>query len=309
VVALQLHEDLNIVVKKPYTERPEGNGTNDREIADLAWERHGQRENSIIRDIVGSQMRSQVTCLQCGKVSVCFEYQQTIQMAIPRNNNRVVRILYIPQYDILSKFITRRLPPNSSRTCDSGVDNLDADMEWQEHYLRRRDALRPVLMAVSLDRLSPIQALKNAVSLKVRTMSASEPVQCNDNEGDEEAPYNPGKLPQTNKRGRARSRSGSLSVDAKYTLGSICMLELGGKSGVTPLRILRDDESLARVSPTATIVAYSGVEKLQSGIFLLQVTHPAKTLYHDCLSTIIIRIHAEKNLEIFIPSEATKRCL
>jgi ubiquitin C-terminal hydrolase len=33
----KIHEDLNKVVSKPYTEVPEGDGTNDREISQLAW--------------------------------------------------------------------------------------------------------------------------------------------------------------------------------------------------------------------------------------------------------------------------------
>eukprot|EP01035_Chromulina_nebulosa_P020175 gene20175-26191_t len=36
----KLHEDLNLVHKKPYTMNPEGDGTNDEEISKEAWEKH-----------------------------------------------------------------------------------------------------------------------------------------------------------------------------------------------------------------------------------------------------------------------------
>ncbi len=88
---------MNRVQSKPYTERPEGDGTNDDAIAAEAWNKHLLRENSVITDNVGSLMRSELTCPDCGKVSVCFEYQQTLQVAIPnRNTMRVVRVLFVP---------------------------------------------------------------------------------------------------------------------------------------------------------------------------------------------------------------------
>jgi hypothetical protein len=56
-------KDLNKVQQKPYTERVEGDGTNDRDVAQEAWTRLGLRDDSKIKDVVGSQVRSQVgTC-------------------------------------------------------------------------------------------------------------------------------------------------------------------------------------------------------------------------------------------------------
>jgi len=76
----KLHEDLNRVSIKPYTERLEGDGSNDHEIAKATWTLHSKREDSIIRDLMGGLMRSQLTCPDCKKVSVSYEYHTTHQV-------------------------------------------------------------------------------------------------------------------------------------------------------------------------------------------------------------------------------------
>ena len=94
----KLHEDLNRVLRKPYTEKVEGDGTNDAKISKEEWEKHSLRDDSAIKDLVGSQYRSQMECRTCGKISVSFEYQQTVSLGIPRENNRMVRIVVIPDF-------------------------------------------------------------------------------------------------------------------------------------------------------------------------------------------------------------------
>ena len=67
-----LHEDLNRIQNKPITEIPTGDGTNDTEIAELAWTRHKLRNDSAIQDLFGAQYRSELEC-PCGNVSVTFD--------------------------------------------------------------------------------------------------------------------------------------------------------------------------------------------------------------------------------------------
>ena len=98
----KFHEDLNRVRVKPYTEKPEGNGTNDDLISKDAWKLHSSRENSIVQDIVGGQIRSQLTCPDCKKVSVSFDYFQTIEIAIPRSTTRTFSVIYFPTFDVMS---------------------------------------------------------------------------------------------------------------------------------------------------------------------------------------------------------------
>lgn len=45
-----LHEDLNRVKQKPYTEAVEGNGRPDEEVASEAWRRHLLRNDSLMVD-------------------------------------------------------------------------------------------------------------------------------------------------------------------------------------------------------------------------------------------------------------------
>lgn len=79
----KLHEDLNRVKKKPYTEKIEWDGkTPEREVAKEAWLTHGKREDSAVRDLMGSLMRYQLTCPDCHKVSLSFEYHTTLQVRI-----------------------------------------------------------------------------------------------------------------------------------------------------------------------------------------------------------------------------------
>lgn len=103
----KLHEDLNRVLHKPYTEKTEGDGNNDLEVAANEWDKHALRENSIIKELVGSQYRSQMECQDCKKVSVSFEYTQTVCLAIPRKTTRTIRAVVIPatsklNHDILN---------------------------------------------------------------------------------------------------------------------------------------------------------------------------------------------------------------
>jgi len=79
----RLHEDMNRVHGKPYTENPEGDGTNDEEVADEAWEKHTQRHDSVVRDLVGGMLRSRIECPDCGRVSVAFDPTNTMNLAIP----------------------------------------------------------------------------------------------------------------------------------------------------------------------------------------------------------------------------------
>jgi hypothetical protein len=76
----KLHEDLNRVLKKPYTEKVEGDGSEEERVSAEAWRVHGLREDSAVRDLMGSLMRYQLTCTQCGKVSVSYEYHTTMQV-------------------------------------------------------------------------------------------------------------------------------------------------------------------------------------------------------------------------------------
>ena len=91
----KLHEDTNEVGVKPYVENPEGSGVDDVQISQLAWGRHALRHSSVVKDVVGGQIRSQLVCPDCGKVSATFDYFSTLNVAIP--STATFQILFVPQ--------------------------------------------------------------------------------------------------------------------------------------------------------------------------------------------------------------------
>ena len=54
----------------------------ERAVAKESWLTHGLREDSVVRDLMGSLMRYQLTCPDCGKVSLSFEYHTTLQVPL-----------------------------------------------------------------------------------------------------------------------------------------------------------------------------------------------------------------------------------
>jgi hypothetical protein len=147
----KLHEDLNRVRKKPYTERVESDGTQDeRRVAEEAWATHGRREDSLVRDLLGSLMRYQLTCASCGKVSLSFEYHTTLQVAIPRRNTVTRRVVFLPQVLDLPK----------PKAAAQGAGSRNGHASVIEELVT---ASAPVPLDITLDRLNSVRALREAV--------------------------------------------------------------------------------------------------------------------------------------------------
>lgn len=78
-----LHEDLNRVVKKPYTDEIENQGRPDSVVAKESWLNYLKRNQSIINDLMGGQYRSVVKCPDCLNVSVTFDPFLIFNVPIP----------------------------------------------------------------------------------------------------------------------------------------------------------------------------------------------------------------------------------
>ncbi|GMF27623.1 unnamed protein product [Phytophthora fragariaefolia] len=103
-----LHEDLNRVKHKPYTEVKESDGSqDDAAVAKEAWERHLLRNDSIFVDHVQGQFKSTVVCPSCNKVSITFDPFNCIQLELPQQQNRQIEVIFVPSEP--SKSMTRYL--------------------------------------------------------------------------------------------------------------------------------------------------------------------------------------------------------
>ncbi|XP_052138964.1 ubiquitin carboxyl-terminal hydrolase 8-like [Oryza glaberrima] len=87
-----LHEDLNRVKCKPYSEAKDSDGRPDEEVADEYWGNHIARNDSIIVDICQGQYKSTLVCPDCRKVSVTFDPFMYLSLPLPSTTMRTMTI-------------------------------------------------------------------------------------------------------------------------------------------------------------------------------------------------------------------------
>ena len=91
-----LHEDLNRVHKKPLTAAVESGGRPDLVVAKEAWERHLQRNQSIIIDLCGGQFKSKVVCPECSLESITFDPFLFLSLPIPQQTHIYRELTFVP---------------------------------------------------------------------------------------------------------------------------------------------------------------------------------------------------------------------
>lgn len=120
-----IHEDLNRVKKKEYVEpevpskpsclllpsshpsnwwidqlidlRPvcwsqEAEGRPDAVVAKIAWEKHLIRNRSIVVDNLHGQLKTKVVCPDCKRVAVTFDAMSCLQLPLPKERVRTLRV-------------------------------------------------------------------------------------------------------------------------------------------------------------------------------------------------------------------------
>lgn len=90
-----LHEDLNRVTKKQYTELRDSDGRPDTVVAEEAWVQHLARDHSIITDLFYGQLKSKVTCQTCGHESVRFDAFNLLSLPLPMESFTLCEVLVI----------------------------------------------------------------------------------------------------------------------------------------------------------------------------------------------------------------------
>ena len=92
-----LHEDLNRVKIKPYSELKEKAENETEEEASLRWwKNHIERENSIIVDLFHGQFKSVVKCPECDRISTIYDPFMNLGLPIPSAQSKM-RIKYLEE--------------------------------------------------------------------------------------------------------------------------------------------------------------------------------------------------------------------
>lgn len=88
-----MHEDLNRVTEKPYSELKDSDGRADSVVAHEAWAQHNARNQSIVIDLFYGQLKSKVSCLGCGRDSVRFDPFSLLSLPLPVENFTYCEVL------------------------------------------------------------------------------------------------------------------------------------------------------------------------------------------------------------------------
>ncbi|XP_052396471.1 ubiquitin carboxyl-terminal hydrolase 19 isoform X2 [Carassius gibelio] len=88
-----LHEDLNRIQNKPYTETVDSDGCQDEVVAEEAWQRHKMRNDSFIVDLFQGQYKSKLVCPVCSKVSITFDPFLYLPVPLPQKQ-KVLTVFY-----------------------------------------------------------------------------------------------------------------------------------------------------------------------------------------------------------------------
>ena len=84
-----LHEDLNRVRDKPaYEEIKDVEGEDEGDRSQRWWDHFCRRNDSRVKDIFGGQLRSEVTCKECGNKSVAYDPIFDISVPIPKSGKK-----------------------------------------------------------------------------------------------------------------------------------------------------------------------------------------------------------------------------
>lgn len=94
-----LHEDLNRIIRKPATTRPDIGDVSEDELLDLgrqAWDIHKQRNDSVIVDLFQGVYKSTLVCPVCSHVSITFDPFSDLSLPLPFRTYWSHDITYIP---------------------------------------------------------------------------------------------------------------------------------------------------------------------------------------------------------------------
>ncbi|NXI61104.1 UBP19 hydrolase, partial [Anseranas semipalmata] len=158
-----LHEDLNRIQNKPYTETVDSDGRPDEVVAEEAWQRHKMRNDSFIVDLFQGQYKSKLVCPVCSKVSITFDPFLYLPVPLPQKQ-KVLTVYYFAKepHKKPIKFLVSISKENSSAM--EVLDSVAHSVRVKPENLRLAEVIknrfhRMFLPSHSLDTVSPTDLL------------------------------------------------------------------------------------------------------------------------------------------------------
>uniref|UniRef100_A0A087YNJ4 ubiquitinyl hydrolase 1 n=1 Tax=Poecilia formosa TaxID=48698 RepID=A0A087YNJ4_POEFO len=158
-----LHEDLNRIQNKPYTETVDSDGRLDEVVAEEAWQRHKMRNDSFIVDLFQGQFKSKLVCPTCSKVSITFDPFLYLPVPLPQKQ-KVLSVFYFAKepHKKPIKFLVSVSKENSSTA--EVLESISRSVRVKSENLRLAEVAknrfqRIFLPSHSLDTVSPSDML------------------------------------------------------------------------------------------------------------------------------------------------------
>uniref|UniRef100_A0A8C6SRZ3 ubiquitinyl hydrolase 1 n=1 Tax=Neogobius melanostomus TaxID=47308 RepID=A0A8C6SRZ3_9GOBI len=151
-----LHEDLNRIQNKPYTETVDSDGRLDEVVAEEAWQRHKMRNDSFIVDLFQGQFKSKL-------VSITFDPFLYLPVPLPQKQ-KVLSVFYFAKepHKKPVKFLVSVSKENSSTA--EVLESISRSVRVKAENLRLAEVAkcrfqRLLLPSHSLDTVSPSDML------------------------------------------------------------------------------------------------------------------------------------------------------
>ncbi|KAM8864407.1 ubiquitin carboxyl-terminal hydrolase 19 isoform 2-T4 [Spinachia spinachia] len=130
-----LHEDLNRIQNKPYTETVDSDGRLDEVVSEEAWQRHKMRNDSFIVDLFQGQFKSKLVCPTCAKVSITFDPFLYLPVPLPQKQ-KVLSVFYFAKepHKKPVKFLVSVSKENSSTA--EVLDSISRNVRVRPENLR-----------------------------------------------------------------------------------------------------------------------------------------------------------------------------
>lgn len=131
-----LHEDLNRVKVKPYSEVKDSDGRPDDEVSADHWNSFASRNQSVIVDLMYGQLKSRLICNVCKTISNTFDPFLALSLPIPKNKYSKVSITYFPLELTVDSVVKRvKLNLGPSDTVAELKDKLAEQMDTKNKIL------------------------------------------------------------------------------------------------------------------------------------------------------------------------------